>query len=221
MLNILFADCSALNDEEFFRKALESCSVYRREKVQRFLRREDKNLSLGAAILIDKILVSFGASEKEITYLFGENGKPYFAEFPDLHFNISHSANMVMAAFGTVETGCDIEKIKPVDLKLAKRFFAPSEYEYLRSFENEEGQQLEFYRLWTLKESYMKATGRGMSLPFNGFSISVSDDKISVECESENSSFYFGESSIIPGYCTCWCTRDMYEKTQLEIVHFE
>uniref|UniRef100_A0A4U6U1L4 holo-[acyl-carrier-protein] synthase n=1 Tax=Setaria viridis TaxID=4556 RepID=A0A4U6U1L4_SETVI len=111
-------------------------------------------------------------------------GKPEILWQPDdnrmgwpLHFNISHTSSLIACGV-TMDTpiGIDIEekkrKTKKNFLSLARRYFTPSEVDYLDKIPDPDAQQKEFIKLWTLKEAYVKALGRGFSgAPFNKFSI--------------------------------------------------
>lgn len=75
--------------------------------------------------------------------------------------------------------GIDIEEKKRKTAKsilsLARRYFTPPEVDYLAKIPDPDAQQKEFIKLWTLKEAYVKALGRGFSgAPFNKFSIILS-----------------------------------------------
>lgn len=56
--------------------------------------------------------------------------------------------------------GVDIESIGPFDLRLAKELFTEEEYQEV--LVNEDSLAA-FYDIWTLKESYIKAVGQGLS----------------------------------------------------------
>ncbi len=129
-------------------------------------------LSLGSGILIDKGLEKFGLRESDVRIAEGTYGKPYFPDYPDIHFNVSHSEKMVIAVFADVEVGCDIEYIGTIDLKLAERFFCKPEYEFIMGRQEQERKEA-FYRIWTIKESFMKAVGSGLMLPMNEFNIKI------------------------------------------------
>jgi 4'-phosphopantetheinyl transferase len=92
------------------------------------------------------------------------HGKPYLPEHP-LHFNLSHSGNHLLIAIATNPIGIDIETIAPRRNleQLAQRCLSAKELEYWRQTPPEQRQQL-FYRLWTHKEAFVKAVGRGLSL---------------------------------------------------------
>ncbi len=103
-----------------------------------------------------------------------KSGKPYLKNFPDFHFNISHSDNTVAVAFSDSPVGIDIEKLSPVNFKVAKRFFSDIEVNYINNHINS---QLAFYEIWTAKEAYFKRSGKGIDRDFRR--ISVTDSNIS------------------------------------------
>jgi phosphopantetheinyl transferase len=98
-------------------------------------------------------------------------GRPYFI---DRHadFNISHSRRIVAASFCRdrksltnlpYRTGCDVEYLNPRltsrSEKIVRRFFAPSEQDYLNAASTDLEYQRRFYRVWTLKECFLKLKG--------------------------------------------------------------
>ncbi|WP_411728529.1 4'-phosphopantetheinyl transferase family protein [Methyloglobulus sp.] len=95
-----------------------------------------------------------------------EYGKPYLADYPELVFNLSHTANkMVVAIANNYDLGIDIELCKPrtnLDA-LVDKCFAEEEKSYWQQLpENEKTQA--FFRFWTRKEAFVKATGKGIAL---------------------------------------------------------
>lgn len=104
----------------------------------------------------------------QVQFNYQHRGKPVLADtFADsgLEFNLSHSQGLGLCAVNcTRQIGVDLEYIRPMsDLEaLAKRFFLPREYEMLRSLSANQ-QQEAFFRYWTCKEAYLKATGDGLS----------------------------------------------------------
>lgn len=103
---------------------------------------------------------------QNLTFIYGDKGKPFLdrTELP-LQFNLSHSHELALFAFTLKHSiGIDLEYIRPVPdaLKIASRFFSPQEDRMLREIEQEQQAQL-FFRLWTAKESYLKAVGTGLA----------------------------------------------------------
>ena len=169
-VNVFFADVTLLEDEAFYRAALLRASLERREKTERLGQIADKRRSLAAELLLRKALEKAGLCLPELRYGYGEHGKPFLPEAPGFCFSISHSGNLVMAASTDSEVGCDVEMIGQGREKIAERFFSEEEKEYLGVLTEEERNGA-FYRLWTAKESFLKATGEGFALPLNAFSV--------------------------------------------------
>lgn len=94
-----------------------------------------------------------------------EGGKPYFPDFPQVHFNISHSQDVAVCAVGESPIGVDVEKIRPVRQSLARRMLTEGERRRLETL-REDARNMEMLCLWTLKESLAKALGTGLGLDF-------------------------------------------------------
>lgn len=95
-----------------------------------------------------------------------EHGKPYLADNPELVFNLSHSASVMVIAVGrSRQLGVDVEDCKPRSslAALVDKCFAEEEIAYWNRLP-EAQKTLEFYRFWTRKEAFVKATGRGIAL---------------------------------------------------------
>ncbi len=108
-------------------------------------------------------------------------GKPSIIEKqnPDACvFNLSHTDGLITCALTkTHQLGVDVENItrEGETIKIADRYFSPSEYQKLISLP-EEKQNDRFFDLWTLKESYIKACGKGLAIPLDEFSFSFPAD---------------------------------------------
>jgi 4'-phosphopantetheinyl transferase len=98
-----------------------------------------------------------------------EHGKPYLADYPELAFNLSHTADRVMIAVARrCQLGVDIEICKPRHnlSGLVEKCFAEEEAAYWEQLSELQKTQA-FYRFWTRKEAFVKATGRGIVLGLN------------------------------------------------------
>jgi 4'-phosphopantetheinyl transferase len=104
----------------------------------------------------------------------GEWGKPEIAGpalDPPLWFNLSHTGGFVACVAGRIpQLGVDVENINRMTAcdEIAKQSFAAAEYAYLRNLPSAL-QRKAFFRLWTLKEAYIKAEGKGLSIPLDSF----------------------------------------------------
>ncbi|XWS43404.1 hypothetical protein CRYUN_Cryun16bG0100700 [Craigia yunnanensis] len=96
---------------------------------------------------------------------------------PPLHFNISHTSSMIACGVTVnVPIGIDVEekqrRIKNNIVAFTRRYFSPYEVKLLTAISDPEVQRQEFIKLWTLKEAYVKALGKGFSaVPFKTFTI--------------------------------------------------
>lgn len=90
----------------------------------------------------------------------GEHGKPFLLDYPDIHFNLSHCAFGVAAAVFDSPVGIDIEKTKKFSERVVKRVMNQSEIQLIENSDNPEEM---FFTLWTMKESFVKYNGKGIS----------------------------------------------------------
>ena len=106
-----------------------------------------------------------GVEPGVLSFVCGRYGKPALA-CASLHFNVAYSRDVALVAVARREIGVDVERIVPERAlgPIAERFFAPAEVELLHGLRVAERIRV-FYRLWTRKEAYAKATGRGLSHP--------------------------------------------------------
>jgi 4'-phosphopantetheinyl transferase len=119
-----------------------------------------------------------GVDAAALRFVAGQEGKPALApkfEGAGLHFNLTHTAGLVAIAVARVrDIGLDAENLneRTTALKLAHRYFTPDEARNLERLPPEQ-QPTRFYTLWTLKESWMKALGRGLSAGLDNAAFSL------------------------------------------------
>lgn len=104
-------------------------------------------------------------------------GKPSLRDFPEIHYNLSHSDGIAACMVGSRECGIDCEKVRKFRPNVMKRTFTEKECEAVISAP-ENMQDLMFFRIWTLKEAYIKAIGRGLSFPLKDAEFIINGDKI-------------------------------------------
>ncbi len=156
MIQTWMADVTTLHDEKRYREYYREVPDFRKQKADRLQRQEDKALSVGAWMLFEKMREEYGLPE-------------------DALYNLSHSGEYVLCSVedqhvATRKLGCDLERISEPRLQVANRFFCESEYESVLACPAE-SQANQFYRLWVLKESFLKATRQGMKLDMKSFEI--------------------------------------------------
>jgi 4'-phosphopantetheinyl transferase len=99
-----------------------------------------------------------------------------------LQFNLSHSGGVALYAVACErQLGIDIERLRRFSEleQIAKRFFSNRDYEELRALSPSQ-QHDAFFRYWTLKEAYVKATSQGLSLALNQFEVSLASGELAV-----------------------------------------
>jgi 4'-phosphopantetheinyl transferase len=124
---------------------------------------------LGSYLRIDPVCIAFSYSAREkpsLSSVHAESG---------ITFNISHSGEVTLLAFTrNRDIGVDVEEIgRKSDLEaIARRFFSAHEQKQLFALPPEARSEA-FFRCWTRKEAYIKATGDGLSLPLSQFDVSI------------------------------------------------
>lgn len=135
--------------------------------------RDQHHFILARGLLRHIAALYLGHSASSLEFHYNAYGKPLL-DAP-LAFNVSHSGERVLLAFGAgFRLGVDIERINPeIDvLELATGFFSESEVHALRSLEGTERQRA-FFRCWARKEAFLKGLGDGLSLPLTDFDVTV------------------------------------------------
>ena len=179
---IFVTTTDALADEKLYEKAYSLIPEYRKVKVDKMKMRENKLQTVTAGLLLNYAVGKWrNRVNEECDSVYYENvdifsvieannqcfdyeiaynsqGKPYFLSFREIFFNISHSSNYVACVIGDRPVGIDIEKARKGRQNLARRFFDRAESDWIEEAESDE----RFFRIWTLKEAYGKATGQGV-----------------------------------------------------------
>lgn len=164
--------------------------------------------SLLGEILARYALIAYtGVQNRDLHFETAEKGKPYLKGIQSVHFNITHSGNRVACAVSSSEVGIDIEHHRRVNFNVAERFFSPAEFRDLMEME-ENARQEYFFRLWTIKESYLKAIGSGLTRTLNSFTVVGCRQGFALEGD-ESSAGYAVQTYTLPGpYYLAACSRE-------------
>ena len=190
---IYSAEISPLKDPELFRRWMDRMPEERKRKIMSLRPAESQRQSLGVGILLFRAMEKYGLEPEGREIRAGKFGKPYLPGAPAFQFNLSHSGERVLCAVCDRPVGGDVERIERDLTGLARRFFHPEEQAALAAVPEEERNAL-FVRLWTRKESYLKAKGTGISESLNGFS-----------AVSPPGDVWYAEGPEIPGYVQSCC----------------
>jgi 4'-phosphopantetheinyl transferase len=109
-----------------------------------------------------------------LAFTYGERGKPALRDYPDTHFNVSHSGKLAVCDVSSAPVGIDVESIPAPGrdfMKIAARFFAGEELSYIKARPSEDERAAAFAEIWTKKEAYIKRDGRGLALPLKSFNV--------------------------------------------------
>lgn len=164
-MKIYYAKISELSKEEM-QKALYLLPQERIEKIKRRKQKKSQLESIWAGLLLEYALQERGLKGTELTFSKNVDGKPYIAEYPHLFYNLSHSKEYAAIVIDDYPVGVDVEEMRIGYQRLVTRFFSREERMALQECWSDEV----FTKLWTRKESYLKATGFGMRMPLDGFS---------------------------------------------------
>lgn len=166
MFKVYIKDISFIKDQKHFDDIFSILPKYRQEKILKLKNETDKKLSLLVGYLIHFAFYDlcddlYPLTDKEIK-VDEETGAQYMT-YNGVYFSASHSGTKAMVVFSSVSVGCDIQLIddkkEKDNIKLAKRFFADYEYEHIANSKNPND---EFYKYWTIKESFLKLTWEGL-----------------------------------------------------------
>lgn len=172
MLNVFLASIEFLTDESIFNKSLKFASKERQQKSLAYSHQTGRARSLGAGLLLDEALHrTFKEVPVPAEITFNKNGAPSLKDFPSIYISISHSGNYAAAAVSSTPVGVDIETIRKCRTGICKKCFTEKEELLVLSETTQEAQDMTFSKLWTRKESYIKAIGKGLAQSLSQFSV--------------------------------------------------
>lgn len=158
-------------------------SQYRQNKIEKLKVIDHKKQSLLAELLLSEYL------GRKPQYDIDANGMPTGEE---VEFSFSHSGDLVLCAVSDAPVGADVEKVRKINLDVAKKF-AKDEYETIINSQNPEE---EFFNTWVKKESFLKMKAEGIK---GGL-----DTKI-------YKGYTFTMCNDVAGYKICVCAKEPAE----------
>ncbi len=164
----------------------------------------------GRLLLKEAVFREYGVDTDNLTIETGSHGKPYFSERTDIFFNISHSGDYAAVCVADSPVGIDIQEIRSVREGLEKKICTEEEIGFINNFED---RNKAFMILWALKESYIKAIGKGMTFPMKEVSFRTEnfDGELKGELSNMPGSFFVKDlgdyilavCSLEKEVCTC------------------
>ena len=161
-----------------------TASEVRREAAARFRLRADQLRCLAGEALLGHALGELhGLDGTTLRWERDPGGKPRLASHPAVHFNLSHSGPWVLCAVHEGPVGIDVEEDWATDPLPAATIMSPEEFQHYASLPAT-ARRTFFFRLWTLKESFLKALGTGLGVDPRTFSPDLEDEGGTVVCPS-------------------------------------
>ena len=167
---------SLLDEEEKFHAA-------------RFHFREDREQSILARASLRSLMARYtGFAPERIRFKKNQYGKP-FLQYPDssVQFNVTHSGDCIIHAITCgAEIGVDVETVRDFSsLGSISSYFATGEQAWLDGMAHDARDDA-FFMLWTCKEAYIKALGRGLSKPLDSFEIGIVNNEPKILFDSDD-----------------------------------
>lgn len=149
------------------------CDAGERRHAQRLNFAYDRQRFLAARAFLRRTLARYvGMAAQELRFRYGSFGKPAVANAGEIEFSCSRSGALFAVAVSRTALGLDVEEIRPGawTAEVAAVLFTQRERECLAALPETLRTQA-FYRAWVAKEACVKACGRGLSVPLDGFSV--------------------------------------------------
>ena len=143
-----------------------------------------------------------------------EKGKPYLKN-NIASFNISHCDGLAVCAVSENQVGVDCETLRKVSSGVIRKCFSDSEAEFLSRSKIKE---LDYIRLWTLKESYVKYTGQGIDSSLCAFSFNLEGGFADFPCDCRFGQVIINNSFVIT---VCEKSNEMAGKIIAQITDFD
>lgn len=126
------------------------------------------------------------------------NGKPYFKDFPDVFFNLSHSGDYAVCAVSDKEIGVDIQEYRSITGKLADRILHERECSLYRKLQPEQ-----LLQIWAAKEAFVKCTGDGLSKDFRELCVDFTAGEVTDTVNGKRLQLMLSEA--VEGYVLAVC----------------
>ncbi|MDX2322112.1 MAG: 4'-phosphopantetheinyl transferase superfamily protein [Moritella sp.] len=180
-IHLWSVDPKTIQQPELLSAYNELLSAEEATKQQRFRFEKDRHSALITRAFIRDLLSYYAdLSPADWQFVKGVKDKPEIVNPPlPLRFNISHTDNLIICAVMlNNDIGCDVENTQRTSdvLSIAKYSFSEIEINDLLA-QSTAQQTSRFFDYWTLKESYIKAWGLGLSIPLKDFSFTLPDNQ--------------------------------------------
>lgn len=204
MLKIYYINMQKVDLSKCVQQFDKIISKDRMKSANKYKFQDDKKRSLLAELIVRYALrYDFGLNGSSIFFEKNSFGKPYIKDSP-LQFNISHSGEYVICAVSDKPVGIDIEIYGKYQENLLN-YFHQNERSFLMKIPVETRWKY-FYNLWSLKESFIKYLGRGLSFPLGSFEVVKNQNDYNIiRCDQKKFKGKIKLLSIDSGYACAIC----------------
>lgn len=205
MKNLFFLKIEPDYDNSYLDSLLHTVTAEKIERLIRYRNLSDRKNGIYGDILV-RILLSqhCGIPFEEVVVKTGTNGKPFMLNLPSFEFNISHTAGALVVALAEDPIGIDVEKVRAVDISIAKRFFSQQELTFVMQADGDQNRR--FFDIWTKKEALIKCSGQGLSVDLRLADVTASSALGSLS------------TLTIDDYIISICSADRFDESDLTII---
>lgn len=166
--------CEADQMETQYQNWLPHLPPSRQEKLLRYRFAKDRWLCAAVyMLLLHGLREEYGFTADQLMMAIADSGKPYLSSHPHIYFSLSHCDTGVACGISDVPLGIDVEETRSIDHEVLKRVFTTTEQNMIALSPNP---LCTFTAMWTLKESWIKAIGCGLSHSLCDVAVNMSTD---------------------------------------------
>lgn len=152
-----------------FNTLMNYVSFDKQQRIKQFYFEQDAyNCLLSDVLVRMEICRISNLTNNQLEFSTNKYGKPFLKNYPNIHYNISHTKNYIACVISDEPVGIDIEFIQPIELNIIKSFFTFDEVHYIM---NSNDSINRFFEIWTKKESLIKFEGKGLHQSLLSFSV--------------------------------------------------
>ncbi|MDD6038469.1 MAG: 4'-phosphopantetheinyl transferase superfamily protein [bacterium] len=208
-IKVYYASIEALKNQTLFERIFDKLPKQRRDTIQSRKHDSGRRQALGAGALMLYGLAQLGICAGKVEIACTKTGKPYLTGDRGVSFNLSHSGDYAMAIVSDdgIAVGCDIERSEKKARDIAKRFFTEEEQQAI-------AEGIDFFRIWTLKESFIKTTAEGLGRDLCSFSIVPQEMGFRFFAEHAGDDYCFAENTVADyRMAICYNSREVLPVT--------
>jgi len=220
MLNVYFLKLDFNISDHDLSMLEKTISTQRLEYAKQYHQKKDYIRSLLSSALLFHALNKNGIDKKDIVIEKAPRGKPFLKNlknFKNIEFNITHSGDWVACAIDSGDIGIDIEQIKNINITDFSEILSTKETAYIN------GKLENFYQIWTLKESYIKALGVGVYKDLSSFTVQPYDKHYArvFQDDKEEKQWYFYNFKLDEKHFCSICSQSKISKETFNFLEYE